>query len=428
MDFMDRSFLGPYDVDMALPDEVYEEVAALPNHVEVDDVMIHYTVTEACPFNCRGCINALTAGRSGSDRPHLSGDKETGEDLERDASGILDLIRRSGKREAIIVFYGGEPMLRLERINRVYAFLNREIGQTTLIRYVVITSGHYLERVIHLYPNLASDLWLTAVSVDGTTEQHEAMRRGTSLGTIRRQLAAFNRARKGEVVIWSTLRPGMSLRDCFDSFMVFRTRGHAEHFFWHCDESDDLIPDLEDYLDRYRVDMEVIMQAYVAHMDRGELLSIVHVNELLLYLLTRKRRGTTACGVEKMENFDIIGDGKVHACADIPETMSIGRIDSDGRVILEPDVRERLAQIVRYKQDLGCTSCGIEPYCGGRCPVQANTGGIGRARQYCYMMREHVRTVKHHTPRIAQLMVSKGISLQDLYRSARYAKYTDVTP
>jgi hypothetical protein len=60
--------------------------------------------------------------------------------------------------------------------------------------------------------------------------------------------------------------------------------------------------------------------------------------------------------------------------------------------------------------------------------VQANTGGIGRARQYCFMMREHVRTVKNHAGRIIELLASRGIPLQELYRSARYSKYTDVTP
>jgi len=72
--------------------------------------------------------------------------------------------------------------------------------------------------------------------------------------------------------------------------------------------------------------------------------------------------------------------------------------------------------------------CGVEAYCGGRCPVQIHTGGIERARQYCFMMREHVRTVKKYTGQIADLMLEHGLTLADIYRSARYAKYTDVTP
>lgn len=425
---MSADLLQHGDVNMVLEPETYGTAARLSGYTEADDIMIHYTVTEACPFRCRGCINALTAGKGNQGRSVFAPPPREDENVERDVKGIADLIRRSTKREAVVVYYGGEPMLRLDKMNRIYARLGREPGLNGVVKYMVITSGQFLDRAVEHCPELASTLWLTAVSIDGTETQHDEMRKGTSLKEIRRQLARFNQVRRGEVLVWSTLRPGMSLMDCYRSFEYFRNRKEAEHFFWHCDEGDGLIPDLPGYLSNYRAELERIMGAYVDLLSRGELLSIIHVNELILYLLTGKRRGTTACGVEKMSNFDIIGDGKVHACADLPETMDIGRISESGQVVMRPDAEDRLRQIVSYKEELGCSRCGVEPYCGGRCPVQANTGGIGRAKQYCYMMREHVRIVKHHVARIADLMIEKGFTLTDLYRSARLTKYGDVTP
>jgi uncharacterized protein len=421
-------YLGPGDVNMALDPAIYEKISSLPAHEEADEVMIHYTVTQECPFNCRGCINALTAGRGNADRLDFLPETSKSQDLERDLLGMAQLIETSGKSTAVIVYYGGEPMLRLDRMNQIYQNLPGILGDSISLKHMVITSGHYLEKAVKKHPGLLSSMWLTAISIDGNQEQHDAARRGTSLRKIRHQVESFNHLRQGEVLIWATLRPGMSLWDCFDSFMYFRKREEAEHFFWHCDEGDGMIPDLAGYLDGYRRDLERIMGIYVEHMSRGDLLSLIHVNDLLLYLFTRKRRGTTACAVEKMENFDIIGDGKVHACADLPETMSIGRISESGQIIFEPDARERLGRIVSYKDELGCSACGVEPYCGGRCPVQANTGGIGRARQYCFMMREYVKTVKDYAGRIADLMVAEGITPEDLYRSAHITKFADVTP
>ena len=421
-------FLQHGDVNMALEPETYRRISRISGYEEADDIMIHYTVTEACPFRCRGCINALTAGKGNDGRDVFVPPPRDRENVARDIKGMADLIRRSEKGEAIIVYYGGEPMLRLDKMNQVYEQLGQEPGVNGSIKHMVITSGQFLERAVRHYPDLASNLWLTAVSIDGTAQQHDTMRCGTSLEEIRRQMAQFNQVRRGEVLLWSTLRPGMSLLDCFRSFEDFRNRKEAEHFFWHCDEGEGLIPDLAGYLANYRKELEQIMGFYVDYLGRGELLSIIHVNELILYLLTGKRRGTTACGVEKMANFDIIGDGKVHACADLPETMDIGRITESGDVTMRPDAAERLRQIVSYKNELGCSRCGVEPYCGGRCPVQANTGGIGRAKQYCFMMREHVKIVKRHVDRVADLLVEKGLTLADLYRSARLAKYGDVTP
>jgi len=425
---MDRAFLRHRDVDMALESPLSRKAARLPGYVETEEVMIHYTVTEACPFNCRGCINALTAGMGRLDRSkHAPNEKEEG-CSERDIKGIAQLIKQSGKERAVIVYYGGEPMLRLDKMNDFKESLDKAFGGSSAVRYMVITSGHYLERAIRSCPDLVSDMWLTAVSVDGTKEQHEAMRRGTSLETIRRQVAALNRVRKGDVLIWSTLRPGMSLSDCFTSYLDFREKGHAQHFFWHWDEADGEIPDLAGYLECYKTELDTIMRVYVDRLAQGDLLSMVHINELLLYFLTQKRRGSTACAVEKMANFDIIGDGRVHACADLPETMDIGEMTESGEVRIRADAQERLANIVAYKGDLGCDDCGVEPYCGGRCPVQVHIGGIERARQYCFMMREHVRTVKQYLADITESMLKQGMGLEDLYRSARYARFTDVTP
>jgi uncharacterized protein len=425
---MSLRMLKHNDMDMLLDPGIYEKASRIAGYAEEDEIMIHYTVTPACPFRCKGCINALTAGeKEGKSLMDLSMTSGR-DDLERDIKGIVHLIRRSGKADAVIVCYGGEPMLRLDKMGTLYRELNRAMDGSVSIRYMVITSGHYLERAMERCPDMARNMWLTAVSIDGTQEQHDAMRSGTSLAAIRRQLASFNRTRKGDVVIWSTLRPGMSLMDCFRSFMYFRERGEAEHFFWHWDEAEGVIPDLETHLEKYRKDLDEIMEVYLEYLARGDLLSIVHINELMLYLLTKKRRGTTACAVERMDNFDIIGDGKVHVCADLPLAMSIGAIDERGEVTFDEKAKAKLRKIVAYKEDLGCARCGIESYCGGRCPVQANTGGIRRAKQYCFMMREHVRTVKGYAGKITDFMLKHGLTMADLYRSGRYTKFTDVTP
>ena len=228
---MSVKFLQHGDVNMALEPETYRRISRISGYEEADDIMIHYTVTEACPFRCRGCINALTAGKGNDGRDAFVPPPRDLENVARDIKGMADLIRRSEKGEAIIVYYGGEPMLRLDKMNQVYEQLGRETGINGHVKHMVITSGQFLDRAVKDYPALASNLWLTAVSIDGTQRQHDEMRKGTSLQEIGRQLAHFNRVRQGEVLVWSTLRPGMSLLDCYRSFEYFRNRKEAEHFF-----------------------------------------------------------------------------------------------------------------------------------------------------------------------------------------------------
>jgi hypothetical protein len=123
-------FLGPDDVDMVLAADLYEKISALPAYEEADEIMIHYTVTQECPFNCRGCINALTAGKGNRGRSDFFPEANKGQDLERDLRGIARLIKDSGKKAAVIVYYGGRCPVQANTGGigraRQYCFMMRE--------------------------------------------------------------------------------------------------------------------------------------------------------------------------------------------------------------------------------------------------------------------------------------------------------------
>jgi len=220
------------------------------------------------------------------------------------------------------------------------------------------------------------------------------------------------------VLFWSTLREEQSLLSCFEQFLELRGEGLVDYFFWHWAEKREPFVDFPAYVDRYGRELERLVDRYVDELSHGHLLPIVHLNELLLYLILGKERGHTACAVELAENFDII-DGQVYCCADLPPAL--GRIGVDD----EKD----LHRLVAYKDRLGCERCGVHPYCGGRCPVQALTSSELRTRQYCQLMRLHVGIVQERIAEIAGILERRGIGPQQLYdRSAFLARYTDVVP
>jgi len=157
----------------------------------------------------------------------------------------------------------------------------------------------------------------------------------------------------------------------------------------------------------------------------GILLPITHINELVLYLLSGKKRKSTACGVELARNFDIV-DGMIHLCADLPPQYAIGNIDADGFPHITP---QDLSWLTNYKNDLDCSKCGVHSYCGGRCSVQAITGSFDRLLQYCQLMRLHVAIVDQYLDEITAALKNHNMTLQYIYdRSAFYVQFTDGTP
>ena len=127
--------------------------------------------------------------------------------------------------------------------------------------------------------------------------------------------------------------------------------------------------------------------------------------------------------MELARNYDIMG-GEIHACADLPPSVG-GFIGSDGSHFNEPD----FSRLVEYKNWLRCYECGVYPYCGGRCPVQALSGSPERTLQICQLMRLHVGIVRERIDDISTALGNNGMSLQNLYDYSAYlARYTDVVP
>jgi len=389
---------------------------------EFEPTSIHLTVTGRCYARCKGCINAAITTPCESSRA----EKAPIDDAvpERDAAAIANLLREHPENEAVICFYGGEPLLVPEIIGEVMDRIEA-VHPLHSLRYMLYTNGDLLQRTVDAFPELMRRFWLVSVSIDGRKAQHDSVRLGTSLDRIHRGMHALAENSPSAVLMWSTLREEQRLFDCFEEFTYLYERGHARQFFWHWVETDAPFVHFERYVAKYEEDLERIIEAYVESLQQGIILPLVHVNELVLFALTGRRRNSSACGVELSENYDIIG-GKIHSCADLPPELAIGTIDGQGNLAFLP---HNLMGLVSYKDSLGCYRCGVHAYCGGRCPVQAHAGSPERLTQYCQLMRLHTGTVLRYLGKIAEAMHQHRISAQDLYdASALYAQFTDVTP
>ena len=412
-----NGFYHPRFGDLASPKAVVLEASG-PG-LEIDrGTIFHVTVTGRCNACCEGCINvSLTCGGRHEALSLFEADPT------REAQAVITLAQ-GAERPITVAFYGGEPFLAPEKMDLMRRILRAELGEE--VRFMVYTNGMLLDQALTKYPDLVRDLWLVSLSIDGQKEQHEAVRRGTNLDQIHHNLkllrTTFPQVR---VLVWSTLREEQSLTDCFVEFLNLYDQGLADYFFYHFAETEKPFTHFEDYLLRYEKEFSFLLEVFIRRLSEGELLPIVHLNELLAFILSGHRRGHTACGAELATNFDLVG-GKVLACADLPQELALGEIAPGGEVSLK---LHDLSFLAAYRHPLGCEDCGIEPYCGGRCPVQALTGSPLRTRQYCQLLRLHVGLVQEALPELQEVFNAYGLSAQDLYQKVGFlARYTDVVP
>lgn len=387
-----------------------------------DRLMFHLTVTGRCYAKCKGCINSSVTFACDNPRNTLEVFEDT--NPERDVNLIRRLTENHPNSPITICFYGGEPFLAMDKMVRVWKLL-RESDYSARYCFFIYTNGELLIEGFKAHPEFMKDIWTYSISVDGDRTQHNRIRSGTDLKKIIENLEHLKMYYDGNVLFWSTLREDQSLLVCFEEFMRLYEDGLVNHFFWHWAENREPFKNLSAYAFQYAEEFDRILRVYISKLKAGELLPIAHVNELVLFLLTGKERGHTACGVELAKNFDIVS-GKVFPCADLPPDMSIECLGFDGKI---EQGELDLAKFVHYKEQLGCFQCGVHPYCGGRCPVQAIAGSPERTWQICQLMRLHVGLVRERMDEIIEGLQSHNISLQNIYdRSAFLAKYTDVVP
>jgi uncharacterized protein len=385
---------------------------------ENDGIIINLTVTQRCYAGCKGCINSsLTFAGEG---------KRAGDDLEcdpeRDAALIGRIVDKYPGSNVTICFYGGEPFIEPDRMDRIRVLLNGSPAAGR-IKYMVYSNGELVADAMEKYPALINSIWLYSISIDGSIKQHEQVRPGTSLGKIIDSLIKLRTVSKGNILVWSTLREEQSLMDCFRQFISMHRHGLADHFFWHWADTMQPYNDFKSYSKQYEEELELLMKHYVSWLSDGEILPVSHINELVLYFMEGKKRGHTACGVELSHNYDIQG-GRIHACADLPS--SLGACSPDGEIDIPSAA---LQSLVSYKATLGCRDCSMHFYCGGRCPVQALAGSPERTAQICKLMHIHINTVKRHIGYINKMLLRHHISHQQLYDSSAFiTRYTDVVP
>ncbi len=389
---------------------------------EDKSIIVHLTITGRCYAQCEGCVNSAITVGSLQPRSSIITFQET--EPERDSAIILDLAGRYPGQVITVCFYGGEPFLAADKMAKVWEILNESKGHNDF-KYTVYTNGELLIDNLKRHPEFMQDMWLYSVSVDGDEAQHNRVRKGTDFAKILDNLKRLNASYKGHILHWSTLRENQSLLVCFEEFMRLYRQDQVNHFFWHWAETQEPYENFQSYVEKYDQELQKIMDVYTERLLRGELLPICHLNELILYLITGKERGHTACGVELARNYDIVS-GQVFPCADLPSSHKIGELDAGGKLNLR---EEDLQILVEYKDWLGCYDCGVHPYCGGRCPVQAVAGSRERTFQYCQLMRLHVGLIQERIGEIITALEKNEIRLQDVYqRSAFLARYTDVVP
>ncbi len=253
----------------------------------------------------------------------------------------------------VIAFYGGEPVLELNKIINIMEIVKAK-------EFVIQTNGTILNRIPK---ELLSKFHTILISIDGTEELTNYFRGDT---TYDRALKGGQFARQAGFEGDLVARMSVTTRsDIFEQVMhlVRCKKLDFNHVHWQLDAmwdipENDRIEEFRKWVDNsYNPGITKLIDTWIDHMEKGELLGIAPFLGITHSLLTDSK-SPLRCGAG-IDFFALTTDGEITACPIPPslEFPTLGNVETS----LPAELPNKL------NIDGPCLSCDYLDICGGRC-------------------------------------------------------------
>ena len=366
-------------------------------------MMLYYLIlTQVCGLNCLYCQN----------RPDPSIQPI---DLSYDLRLLKKFIRQDP--EPTIVFYGGDPLMRVDLVEEVMDEIEAE-------HFIIQTNALNLDRLGGRYLRMINTL---IVSIDGRREVTDYYRgRGTYDRVLRNVRSALARGFKGDLVARMVASGRTDI--FFDAKHLLELREpRFTHVHWQLDALWDYPPaqrysDFDAWLrDSYLPGVEALVRLWVERiLTEGVVPGIAPFKGIVWSMLSGEWMGYLRCG-SGLDAFAMTTDGRILACPIAPEFRFnvVGHIGNT-----TPDK-------IRYSVRVGppCTECSYYDLCGGRCLFANKTmlwGGEG-FRKVCETVK-HLIDCLSRAKEVVRDAVNRGVIDYEDIRYPPYLNSIEVIP
>lgn len=305
----------------------------------------HILLTTKCNSKCKYCYEKSMNDFGEDVKKNYTVDLSTPETSE---INILDLKKFISKdSNPVIVFYGGEPLLEINKI--------KEIMDNVEVPYRIQTNGKLLHKIPTNYLNRIDKI---LVSIDGNKERTDSNRgKGTYNLLINNISLIRNKGYSGEIVARITL--SIEHFDIFKQVLHLIESGFSS-IHWQIDAGfyafDYDKEKLAIFVERYNKSITKLIDLWIENMKQNKkvlkLYPFIGITESLL----KKEKTMLRCGAGH-SGYAIRTDGKIISCPIMSwiEDFIIGDLNSNPNEIKSFQFAER------------CKNCNIKDICGGRC-------------------------------------------------------------
>ncbi len=358
----------------------------------------HIILTTQCNSRCKYCYEKSMNDSMINMEKKVSLDLSAPETSKIDVSDLKKFFLAD--KNPVIIFYGGEPLLQINKIKQIMDNINVPYRMQTNGKLLVKLPIEYLKRIDKIL-----------VSIDGNKERTDENRGKGTYNLLMKNISLIEqKGYKGEIIARMTL--GIGSPDIYEQVLHLIGIGFSS-IHWQIDAGfyayDFDKEKFSSFVSEYNNSITKLIDYWMDNIKNKKVLKfypfIGIVDSLLKNERTRLRCGAGHSG------YAIRTDGKLMACPImtwIGDFIS-GDLDSDPNKLKEFPMANR------------CRNCGIKFICGGRClywnylklwPEEGN-------QLICSTIEHLVNELKIRIPEIKELISKDVVSNKDF----EYEKY-----
>ena len=360
----------------------------------------HLILTDECNLCCRYCrakvFEELEENNEKS-APQIAIDPALPSELNFDLDLLYDFLQKDPA--STLTFYGGEPLLRAELIERI-------VREAPVQRFMMQTNGLLLDR---LSPEIISRFATILISLDGREALTDANR---GAGTYRKVMENIKKIRHNghtqELIARMTVNENTDIADAVH-WLASNPDYSFSSIHWQLDAnfSDDFSHRrFAEWVNQsYNPSILRLVADWVDHMENEG--TVLHWYPFLdpMEDLLLGRQSLLRCG-SGHANYSIMTDGHIAPCP-----VMIGMSQYYVGHIRDSDPRDLAVITVNGE----CADCQIRGFCGGRCLYSNITKpwGVAERRIVCSTVETLHAGLTNALPRVKDLIASGVIHPAD---------------
>jgi len=352
----------------------------------------HIILTERCNSRCVYCY-----GKSMKEFENGLEEKWEFEDCPCDSEVDIETLKSFIKKDDTLIFYGGEPLLKIDKIKEIIDNIN--------CRFCMQTNAKILDQLPKKYL-LKLDKIL--VSIDGDRQRTDENRGKGNYDLVIKNVEKIKELGfNGEVVSRMTIcHP-----DIFEQVKYLLDLNIFDSVHWQLDagfyKNDFDDEKFSEFVKKYKSELTNLVNYWLKEMKKGKVLKLypfLGIFESVYYNKSSKLR----CG-SGYANFTITTNGKLSAC---PIMNSV-------KDFYCGNIRQGVKKEIHCIEP--CTTCSYYDLCGGRC-LYSNYAKLWPEQGQdliCETIKHLINEIKRIVPEIRKLIDNKLVSEEDFY----YEKY-----